>query len=134
MITWSEFFKTRRRVQIFQRIAGVPFAFAFFTAESVVLSLPIFDPTRMIFGMDPLVVVGASTIFGSVASYFLGVTLSGIIWRKLRPALSQQLNEVICRPSVACINFVVEAERLLCSHHKIPGQCPPKPDPDKFFL
>lgn len=93
-ITWSEFFKMRRKLQIFQRIAGVPFAFAFFTAESVVLSLPIFDPTKMIFGMDPLLVVGASTIGGSIASYFLGVTLSGIIWRKLKPDLSQQLNDV----------------------------------------
>lgn len=95
MITWSEFFKTRRKLQIFQRIAGIPFAFAFFTAESVVLSLPIFDPTKMIFGMDPLLVVGASTIGGSIASYFLGVALSGVVWRKLKPELSQKLNDVI---------------------------------------
>jgi hypothetical protein len=94
VITWSEFFKTRRKLQIFQRVAGVPFAFAFFTAESVVLSLPIFDPTKMMFGMDPLLVVGASTIGGSIASYFLGVALSGIVWRKLKPDLSQQLNDV----------------------------------------
>lgn len=96
-LTWNEFFAMRRRLQLFQRAAGVPFAFGFLTAESVVLSLPIFDPTKVIFGMDPLVVVGLSTMAGSVAAYFAGVAISGVAWRKLRPQLAQNLEEVPTR-------------------------------------
>lgn len=93
-MTWPEFFAFRKRIQVLQRVAGIPFAFGFLTAESVVLSLPIFDPTKMMFGMDPLVIVGLTTIGGTVASYFSGVALSGWIWRKIKPDLASQLNEV----------------------------------------
>lgn len=92
LLNWQEFFQLRRKLQIFQRAAGFPFVFGFLTAESAILSLPIFDPTRMMFGMDPLVMVGLSSLIGSIGSYFVGVTLSGFFWRKLRPELSEQLN------------------------------------------
>lgn len=76
-----------------QRFSGVPFIFGFLTVESAVLSLPIFDPTKLMFGMDPLVVVGLSTITGSIASYLAGVAISGFVWRKAKPACASQLNE-----------------------------------------
>lgn len=91
-INWTEFFQLRRRMQLFQRAAGIPFALGFLTAESAVLSLPIFDPTKIMFGMDPLVIVGLTTLLGSVGSYFSGVAISGFAWRKFRPNLAEQLN------------------------------------------
>jgi len=94
VLTWPEYFTLRRRIQLLQRAAGIPFAFGFLTAEGAILSLPIFDPTKMMFGMDPLVMVGLSTIVGTAVSYFAGVSLSGLFWRKLKPQLAQQLNEV----------------------------------------
>lgn len=93
-LTWSEFFKLRRRLQIVQRVGGIPFALGFLTAESTILALPIFDPTKTVWGMDPLVAVGCATLGGSILSYMAGVTISGMIWKCLRPALARHLDEV----------------------------------------
>ena len=93
-LSWQQFFVARRRLLIFQRMAGIPFAFGFLAAESAFLSLPVFDPTKLILGMDPLIIVGISTLSGSVLSYFLGVAVSGGLWRRFKPTIAAQLNEV----------------------------------------
>lgn len=94
MISWSEFFSLRRRIQIIQRLAGIPFVFAFWAAEGFVLSLPIFDPTRTILEMDPMVVVGLASMTGSIASYFIGASFTGYVWRFFRSNLAHQLDQV----------------------------------------
>ncbi len=118
-MSWKEFFKTRRRLQLIQRIAGVPFAFGFLTCETAALSLPIFDPTRLIFGIDPLVVVGISTIAGTILSYAAGVAVSGVIWRKFRPQLASNLNEVRKIDYTCLFILKLEAEELLCSRGEV---------------
>ena len=89
-MNWAEFFKLRTRLAWMQRVAGIPAVFAFLTAEGAFLSLPIFDPTQTIFGLDPLVAVSATSLVGCVGSYFAGNAISSVIWRRLRPALAQQ--------------------------------------------
>lgn len=92
-MNWDEFFKLKRRLVWFKRFAGgIPATFAFLAAEGAVLSLPIFDPTQPILGMDPLVVVGASTALGLAGSFFTGSALAGLAWRILRPRTALQLN------------------------------------------
>lgn len=92
-MNWDEFFKARRRLQLIQRISGVPFIFAFWLAEGAILSLPLFDPTKTILDMDPMVVVGLGTMIGSIASYAIGSGLSVLTWRYFRPNISQQLDQ-----------------------------------------
>lgn len=93
-LSWDEFFRLRRRLQLMQRLSGIPFVFSFWVAEGAVLSLPIFDPTRTILEMDPMVIVGLASVAGSVASYFVGATLTGAVWRRLRSPASAQLDQV----------------------------------------
>lgn len=87
---WSEFFKQRSRLAWMQRLAGIPAVFAFLTAEGALLSMPVFDPTQTVFGMDPLVAVGVTSLAGSIGSYFAGNALSSIIWRRLRPSIARE--------------------------------------------
>jgi hypothetical protein len=93
-LTWSEFFRLRRRLQLIQRFGGIPFTFAFWAVEGVILSLPIFDPTKTIMQLDPMVIVGLVTVAGSVASYAIGVSLTGLAWRMIRSNLAKQLDNV----------------------------------------
>lgn len=92
-MNWNDFFKYKKRVVWFKRFAGgLPATFAFLTAEGAVLSLPIFDPTQPIMGLDPLVVVGTGTAFGLIASFFTGSALAGLSWRLFRPKIAAQLD------------------------------------------
>jgi import inner membrane translocase subunit TIM23 len=91
-MTWPEFFSLRRKIQLVQRLAGIPFVVAFWVAEGFVLSLPIFDPTKTIFDLDPMVVVGLGSVVGSIASYFVGTAISSLAWRLLRPHQVRQLD------------------------------------------
>lgn len=92
-MNWNEFFTLKRRLSWFKRFAGgIPATFVFLTAEGALLSLPIFDPTQPILGMDPLVVVGASTALGLVGSFFTGSALAGVTWRLIRPRLASQFD------------------------------------------
>lgn len=86
MMTWNEFFRLRKRLILFKRLAGgVPALCAFFTAEGAILSLPIFDPTAPIAGIDPLVMVGLGTALGSIAAFSTGSALLGYCWRLFNP-------------------------------------------------
>ena len=92
-MNWNDFFKLKRRLVWFKRLAGgVPVAFSFLAAEGALLSLPVFNPTQPILGMDPLVVVGASTALGLTASFFTGSALAGLAWKIIRPRLATQLD------------------------------------------
>ena len=92
-MNWNEFFKYKKRFVWFKRFAGgIPATFAFLGVEGVVLSLPIFDPTQPIFGLDPLIVVGASTAVGLVGSFFTGSALAGLTWKLFRPKLFAQID------------------------------------------
>jgi hypothetical protein len=93
-LSWPEFFALRRKMQLIQRLSGIPFVLAFWAAEGFVLSLPIFDPTKTIFELDPMVIVGLGTVAGSVASYFFGATASGLAWRLFRPGKVRLLDQV----------------------------------------
>lgn len=85
-LSWNEFFRLRRRLTLFKRFAGgIPALFAFFTAEGALLSLPLFDPTAPIFGVDPLVMVGLGTAVGAVASFAVGSAVAGLAWRLCSP-------------------------------------------------
>lgn len=92
-MSWPEFFFTRRRLQLIKRFGGIPFVASFWLAEGLVLSLPIFDPTKTLFGMDPMVVVGLGSVLGSVGSYFAGAALTGLVWRWFRSSSASQLDE-----------------------------------------
>jgi len=91
---WNEFFKLRRRKAWFQRVAAIPFVFGFLTAEGSFLSMPIFDPTQPIFGIDPFIFIGVGTMVGSAASYFMGAAFMGFLWRQFRSARAFQLDQV----------------------------------------
>ena len=92
-MNWNDFFKYKKRLVWFKRFAGgVPATFAFLAAEGAVLSLPIFDPTQPILGMDPLVIAGASTAIGLLGSFFTGSAAAGLAWRMLRPKLAAQMD------------------------------------------
>lgn len=93
-LSWPEFFSLRRRVVRYKRWGGVPFVLASWAAEGFLLSLPIFDPTRSILSMDPMVVVGLATIVASIGSYVLGSALVGKLWAIWRPGAANALNLV----------------------------------------
>ena len=91
-INWNDFFRYKRRLVWFKRFSGgIPASIAFIGAEGALLSLPIFDPTQPILGLDPLVVVGASTALGLTASFFTGSALAGLAWRLFKPSLAAQM-------------------------------------------
>lgn len=69
-------------------------SFGFLSAETIVLSQPIFDPTMTIFGMDPMIALGLGTITGVVTAFSLGSTLSKITWRFLNPTVASQMDIV----------------------------------------
>ena len=86
LMSWNDFFRFRKRFTLFKRFAGgIPALAAFFTAEGALLSLPLFDPTAPILGIDPLVMVGLGTAVGAVASFSAGSALIGTAWRLLNP-------------------------------------------------
>ena len=75
-------------------MAAIPAAIGFVAAEGAFLSLPVFDPTQPIFGIDPLVMIGLATIAGAAGSYVAASALAGIVYRRLRPAQSFALDQV----------------------------------------
>lgn len=75
-----------------QRLAGIPVAFGFLMGETAFLSLPLFDPTKQVAGMDPLMAVGLGTIVGLIGSYGLGIGLASVALRYWRPSLQRQLD------------------------------------------
>lgn len=92
-MSWDEFFKYKNRLIWFKRIAGgIPATMAFLTVEGTILSLPIFDPTQPILGLDPLVIVGAGTALGILGSFIAGSSTLGHAWRLFRPNLAAQLD------------------------------------------
>lgn len=93
-MTWSQYFKTRRKLQLMQRLGGVPFIFLFLAAEGSLLTLPMFDPTQPVFGVDPMIMVGLSTIGGSIMSYLLGSSATGAVWRYFYPSEAGILDKV----------------------------------------
>lgn len=93
-MTWPDFFKTRRRLQLLKRFAGIPFVLGFWAAEGFVLSLPIFDPTKAIMDVDPMMLVGLATIGGTLASYFAGASCTGWLWRVFRRDTAMLLDQV----------------------------------------
>jgi len=94
-MNWNEFFRMRRRLTWFKRLAGgVPAVCAFFAAEGAVLSMPIFDPTRPILGLDPLIIVGCASLFGIVGSFTLGSAAMGWAWQLARPRIAAQMNQM----------------------------------------
>lgn len=101
-MTWPDFFATRRRLQLLKRFAGIPFVVGFWAAEGFILSLPIFDPTKTILDVDPMVLVGLATIGGTLASYFVGASCTGWLWR------------VFKRDTAMLLDLV---SKLLCFRH-----------------
>lgn len=75
-----------------KRWGGVPSVLAFIMAEGALLSLPVFDPTQTIMGVDPLVMIGLTTIGGTLTSYLGGGALTGMLWRRLRPGIAQRMD------------------------------------------
>lgn len=93
LLNWNEFFRLRRRLVWFRRLAGgVPTTCAFLAAEGAILSMPVFDPTQPILGLDPLVIVGLGTAVGMATSFIAGSAMIGCVWRFFRPRLAAALN------------------------------------------
>lgn len=93
MMNWNDFFRFRKRFVWFKRsVGGVPALFGFFAAEGALLSLPVFDPTQPVFGIDPLVLVGIGTAVGSVASFATGSALVGTLWRLFNRQRAAQID------------------------------------------
>lgn len=93
-ISWRNFFAERRRLKSIQRVGGIPFVLAFWVAEGMVLSLPVFDPTTPIFGIDPIMLVAITGLGGTIASYVIGGSVMRGIFRWFKPNLTQQLEKV----------------------------------------
>ena len=91
-MSWEEFFKKRARLATMKRWGGVPSIMAFIMTEGALLSLPIFDPTQTIMGVDPLVMIGLTTVGGTLASYLGGGALTGMLWRRFRPGIAQVMD------------------------------------------
>lgn len=73
LTNWNDFFVSRKRLRWMQRLlGGLPTSFAFLTAESAALAMPVFNPTAPIFGLDPMLVIGAGTLFGTTAAFICG--------------------------------------------------------------
>lgn len=78
---WSTFFALRQRLRWGRRLAGVPGVAAFFFGEGAVLSMPVFDPTQTVLGMDPLLAVGIASLVGAGASYLGAQALYSFLWK-----------------------------------------------------
>lgn len=79
---WNEFFDARRNLSWLKRLLGnLPASMIFLTAEGTVLSLPVFNPTTTIAGIDPVMAIGAGTIVGSLVAAATGGWLFGCIHR-----------------------------------------------------
>lgn len=94
LLPWTDFFKYRSRLRLYSLAGGILTSFGFLSAETIVLSQPIFDPTMTIFGMDPMIALGLGTITGVVTAFSLGSTLSKITWRFLNPTVASQMDIV----------------------------------------
>ena len=93
LLSWPDFFKTRQRLVWLKRLGGgVPAVSMFLVGEGALLSMPVFDPTQPIFGLDPLVVVALGTFTGLAGSYFAGSAAAGWAFRLLKPRLAEALN------------------------------------------
>ena len=85
---WNDFFRMKGRIKWLQRLfGGVPSVAMFMFVETNALSLPIFNPTAPIMGVDPVLAVGASTVIGASASYLLGSMLFRMAHQAWKPEL-----------------------------------------------
>lgn len=73
LCTWNDFFLARRRLRWMQRfLGGLPATAALLTAESAMLSLPVFNPSATILGLDPILAIGVGTVVGAFAAWTTG--------------------------------------------------------------
>jgi import inner membrane translocase subunit TIM23 len=99
----------------------MPSVVGFLGAEGALLSMPVFDPTQTVLGLDPLLAVGMATLGGAVASYFAGQSLASVAWRSSRPQLAAEFERMradFCRriahhranvpPSPTDLNFSLD--------------------------
>ena len=98
----------------------MPSALAFIMAEGALLSLPVFDPTQTILGVDPLVMIGLTTIGGTLTSYLVGGALTGVLWRGLKPGTARTDGR--------------QAEGLLWEDREAPGQRGTRPNQGQLFI
>lgn len=105
-MSWPEFFSLRKKISRSKKWGGIPFVFASWAVEGFLLSLPIFDPTRSIMSVDPMVVVGIATLGTSIGSYVLGTALIGKFWSLWRPSIARTLNLVslLCAPCTKIVS------------------------------
>lgn len=108
-LSWNEFFALRKKINGRKKLFGIPGVFSFLFAEGAVLSMPIFDPTFTVFGLDPLVFIGLSTISGCILSYFGASTVGNIAWRSFNKPQALEFDSVyyflFCRSRN---NFMIE--------------------------
>lgn len=83
---WNDYFQARRRLGWMQRLmGGIPSVFSFLLLESAALSLPVFNPTTPLFGIDPLIAIGAGSLTGAVGSFLIGSSLFKLAHKSLFP-------------------------------------------------
>lgn len=89
--TWNDYFKAKRRLKWTQRLfGGMPAAVSFLAADLALLSLPVFNPTLSIAGLDPVVVIACGTALGTGASFVMGSFLFTSLYRRFNPKLHRE--------------------------------------------
>lgn len=94
MLTWNEFFVLKKKLNNRKKLFGIPGVFAVLFAEGTVLSMPIFDPTFTVFGLDPVVFIGLSTIAACASGYYGSSILGNFAWRKWNSNIAKEMDLV----------------------------------------
>lgn len=90
---WNAFFAFRRRFKAAKRLCGIPGAAACIPLNYWLLSSPLIDPTTAtIFGADPIVFVGVSTVLAAAVGYWASSSLPSLYIKTFKRALAFEFN------------------------------------------
>ncbi|RKO97868.1 hypothetical protein CXG81DRAFT_838, partial [Caulochytrium protostelioides] len=81
-INWDTYFQMTRRRRMAESAGTVLTGLGAFSVTSIYLtSIAEFDPTRLVMGMDPTMVVGLQVLGATALGAMVGSQLGGFLWR-----------------------------------------------------
>jgi import inner membrane translocase subunit TIM23 len=89
--SWNQWFSFRRRLKIVQRLCGIPMiGVVSLPINYCILNSPWIDPSKLLFGMDPIVFAGLSIVTTGTIGYFVGCSLPLVYLKHFNHSLFMQ--------------------------------------------
>lgn len=90
---WNDWFGFRRRINSYRRINAIPFTLLSLPINYLMMTSPWLDPTKPVFGVDPVIFIGVSFLGTAAAGFLIGSSIPMGYLRCLKPQVYREYND-----------------------------------------